>query len=180
VSDDGPSCAARLEFDLRVADMVRDGSPEHVNSAQTTVTVGGRRLRFRLPDSLDLAAAAQAPSRAAARRVLVERCVRAARANRSQPLTEDAAEQAAMRIGERLSRLDPLATFELDVHCDACGQTSATPLDVVDYVWSELTMLAGRLLREVHVLATAYGWSEADILALSDTRRQAYLDVVQS
>ena len=37
---------------------------------------------------------------------------------------------------------------------------------------------AVQLLDEVHQLATAYGWTEAEILALSDTRRAAYLDRV--
>jgi hypothetical protein len=33
-------------------------------------------------------------------------------------------------------------------------------------------------LREVHVLASANGWSEAEILALSPQRRQRYLEIV--
>ncbi|HEX2516118.1 MAG TPA: phage baseplate protein, partial [Chloroflexota bacterium] len=37
---------------------------------------------------------------------------------------------------------------------------------------------ARRLLREVHTLARAYGWREAEILALPGRRRQTYLDLV--
>jgi hypothetical protein len=34
------------------------------------------------------------------------------------------------------------------------------------------------LLTEVHRLAQAYGWREAEILALSEARRHAYLELV--
>jgi hypothetical protein len=42
----------------------------------------------------------------------------------------------------------------------------------------KIDMLARRLLREVDALARVYGWSEAAILALPATRRQAYLEIV--
>jgi hypothetical protein len=37
---------------------------------------------------------------------------------------------------------------------------------------------ARRFLDEVHVLARAYGWAEAEILRLSEARRSAYLQRV--
>ena len=51
-------------------------------------------------------------------------------------------------------------------------------LDIVSFLWSEISSLAKRHLREVHTLAWAYGWSEADILAMSPARRQFYLESV--
>ena len=36
---------------------------------------------------------------------------------------------------------------------------------------------ATRLLGEVHTLARAYHWREAEILAMSSRRRQAYLEL---
>ena len=43
-------------------------------------------------------------------------------------------------------------------------------------VWSDLTDWVGRTLTEVHQLARAYGWSEAEILAMSGWRRRWYLE----
>jgi hypothetical protein len=34
-------------------------------------------------------------------------------------------------------------------------------------------------VREVHLLASAYGWRESDILAMTPWRRQLYLELVQ-
>jgi hypothetical protein len=49
--------------------------------------------------------------------------------------------------------------------------------DIVSFFWAEIGAWAQRLLREVHALASAYGWREADILALSAWRRRQYLDL---
>ena len=43
------------------------------------------------------------------------------------------------------------------------------------YLWDEIDARARRLLDEVHALARTYCWSEEQILALSETRRRAYL-----
>ena len=48
------------------------------------------------------------------------------------------------------------------------------------FLWAEIHAWAQQLLRDVHTLAIAYGWSETEVLALPAARRRAYLDLVQS
>jgi hypothetical protein len=48
----------------------------------------------------------------------------------------------------------------------------------VTFFWKEIAAHAKRLLREVHILAAAYKWREADILAMNPNRRQYYLEMV--
>jgi hypothetical protein len=55
---------------------------------------------------------------------------------------------------------------------------SPAPFDIVSHLWTELDAWARRMLREVHALAATYGWSEAEILRMSATRRRAYLDLI--
>ena len=50
--------------------------------------------------------------------------------------------------------------------------------DILSFFWGEIQICARRLLREVHALASAYGWTESEILSLSTTRRHAYLEMV--
>jgi hypothetical protein len=50
--------------------------------------------------------------------------------------------------------------------------------DIAAYLWQEVDARARRALRDTHTLARAYGWREADILAMSDFRRQQYLEMV--
>jgi hypothetical protein len=64
--------------------------------------------------------------------------------------------------------------------CPSCGHVWQALLDIVDFLWKEVAAGAARLLDEVHTLARAYHWPEADILAMSSRRRQAYLELAMA
>ena len=63
-------------------------------------------------------------------------------------------------------------------HCADCGHAWDALLDIGACFWAELASHARQLMDSVHRLASAYGWCEADILALSPARRSAYLAMV--
>jgi hypothetical protein len=48
----------------------------------------------------------------------------------------------------------------------------------VRFLWNELDDWAARILSQVHILASNYGWSESEIVALSPQRRQYYQDLI--
>ena len=68
--------------------------------------------------------------------------------------------------------------MRLALRCDACGHEWVSPFDIGAFLLREVEAWAEGLLREVHALARAYGWSERAILDLSARRRRAYLDLV--
>jgi hypothetical protein len=123
---------------------------------------------LRLPTAADLVDVAAASDVEAGRRLLLERTVGGA-LDRS---LEDA-------VARRLAEADPAASRELELECPACGRAWSASFDVVSFLWSELDARARGLVGDVHVLASAYGWSEADVLALSPARRRAYLELVE-
>ncbi len=86
-------------------------------------------------------------------------------------------DQVVAAIAESMEALDPCADILLELKCGACGNEWQAPFDILGYFWAELAVHARRLLREVDVLARAYGWREADILSLSGRRRRAYLEL---
>ncbi|MEO7598504.1 MAG: phage baseplate protein, partial [Opitutus sp.] len=89
-------------------------------------------------------------------------------------------ESAIPRIVDAMAEGDPQANLSLDLKCPACAHAWSETFDIVEFLWTELDALAERLLREVHQLATAYGWTETDVLALSPQRRARYLDLIGS
>lgn len=67
--------------------------------------------------------------------------------------------------------------IRVSLNCADCGHEWSEPLDPVAPVWSDITAAATGLLRQVALLASAYGWSEAEVLRLSPRRRAAYLQL---
>jgi hypothetical protein len=77
----------------------------------------------------------------------------------------------------RMAEADPQADVQLDLSCPACRHRWLAVFDIVSFLWSEIDASARRTLQDVHRLATAYGWREPDILALTPWRRQVYLEM---
>jgi hypothetical protein len=83
-------------------------------------------------------------------------------------------------VEARLDALDPQAAWTIDLDCPSCRANWAAPVDVTEFVWSEVDRFARRLLSDIHTLATAYGWRESDVLAISPARRRFYLQACTS
>jgi hypothetical protein len=102
--------------------------------------------------------------------LLAERCI---------PGVEDAAplsDSAIDAISRVLGELDPDAEILIDLICPGCGHEWQTAFDVPDFIWREVAAEARRLMHEVVALAEAFGWSEAEILAMPTGRRRLYVE----
>jgi len=170
------ACDARLEVNLLVKHL-RTGQPEHA-TASLFASAGGIDVEFRLPDSFDLDAAAEVKDSAAARMLLLERCVTGARRGGEPVLAGELPAEVVDAIEVRMADADPQADIQLTMACPACGHGWRAIFDIAGYLWRELDSWAMRILKEVHTLARAYGWSEADVLRMSRLRRQTYLALV--
>jgi hypothetical protein len=160
-------CGEKLEFNVDGHALIATGAAP----AAEAVAIGGRT--FRLPTSRDLARIAEAADEVDAARSLLDLCL----------VAGDAAawsEEEIEAAGERMAAADPLAEVRLDFKCPACGAAFEESLELASFLWSELEGRAKRLLLDVHLLARAYGWSEAEVLALSPVRRKFYLEMVEA
>ena len=171
-----PRCAEHLEFDVAVADLRVAEDPDMGEEAWELVT-GGLALRFRLPNSRDLAAALGCQDPTAARGPLVQRCVLEASRDGVPVAASELPADVIVGLARRMSECDPQAEVLLDLRCPTCDHRWQALFDIVAFFWIELAAQAKRLLREVHILARAYGWSEADVLDMSARRRQFYLEM---
>jgi hypothetical protein len=133
---------------------------------------------FRLPNSLDLAALAGSLDTSAGQQLLLQRCVLSARHLDVEVNASQLPAEILETIASRMEEADPQANVQLNLSCLQCGHLWQAVFDIESFFWTELQVWAERLLREVHLLARAYGWREADILAMSPYRRQVYLGMV--
>ena len=169
-----PACGERLELAFQVQDIRAETV---VEGTELTLQKDGWQVQFRLPNSLDLAAVHQARSVGEGRGLLLERCVLSAqRQDKKRPGRLPPAVVEAVTV--QMAEADPQAETRLALACPACGHQWSAVFDIAAYLAGEIRHWAQRLLREVHALAYAYGWREADILAMSALRRQAYLEML--
>lgn len=160
---DVPACGAPMDLPLNLNAFRRE-----VDQEKTSCDLpDGRRLEITVPTGADqltwLAAGDIGPGAILHRLVAVP---------------DDAIEISAAAleaIEEALEEADPLTTLEIETVCPECGAENSIPLDLEGGCLNLLAAERPRLVDDIHVLATAYHWSEAEILAIPPTRRRQYL-----
>lgn len=164
-------CGEKLEIDLDGRIMAEIG---HDAAGVSDETIDFNGQTFRLPNTRDLACIVREtdPQRAAI--LLLERC----RMETSGTIAWSDGDLA--EIGERMARADPLAEIQVSLRCPDCGNEWEEAFDVVAFLWADISALVRRLVSETHVLASAYGWSEGEIMSMSESRRALYLEMAQS
>ena len=175
---DCPSCRTTVEFSLPVQVLRR---PVPAESAVLEMQDQDTRVSFRLPDTSDLMEIDEAPDEVSAARQLFARClVSASRADGTPIPAHEIPDETVTRISEQMATADAQADVVVTLVCPECQHTWESPFDIALFFGIELHAWARRTLREIHELASAYGWSESEILHVSPSRRQAYLDMVRS
>jgi hypothetical protein len=171
-----PACNEPLEYTLSTQELTPSASSP-VTPPALTLDDGRISLRLRLPDSLDLRAISACTEPELAAKMLTERCiVESNRGGEPVPLA-DLPPGITETISSALAAADPGAEMLIDLNCAVCSHAWQVTLDIERFLWSKISATAKRLLRDVHALASAYGWREPDILALSTVRRQTYLEL---
>ncbi len=169
-----PECEAALEFTLDLTSLPSTEPPQlggHLTSA-------GFELDFRLPISKDLAAITLEPDIARARQQLIEHCILQATYANQPVAIADLPESIVLAVSDAILDLDPPTEVQFELDCAECGHAWTALFDIAAFLWTEVEAHAKRLLHQVHTLAQAYGWSEVDILSLSATRRNFYMELV--
>ncbi|MET7969401.1 hypothetical protein [Micromonospora sp. NPDC005305] len=132
--------------------------------------VAGGTLRVRAPTARDLLAAGRSGDPLG---TLLARCVRDAGGRPVAPGDLTAEQRRA--VDAAAEELAGAAAVVLRTRCPGCGDPVVAALDVAELLWERVAGRAPAVLAEVATLAAAYGWAEADILALPAGRRRAYL-----
>lgn len=166
-----PGCGERIDVSFGIADYVGHHPPRRPRGVTEGpeagwFTLAGTTVRFRVPVVADLLVAAADGSPAADS--LAGRCVDAARISR--PL--------ARRLDRALSALAPSLSDLVGGVCPACGREVAIRFDPLEYTLAELRGVFSGIQLETHLIASAYGWPEAAILALPRGRRRRYASLI--
>ena len=172
-----PSCHEQLQFSIDTPELLADYRiPEE---SELQMKSEGYFVEFRLPNSAALAATANR-SIDEAYQTLLGQCVIRARQDEMEVTSSALPETVISALVSKMLEYDPLSEVVFNLDCPTCGHRWPIVLDIVSFFWAELELQVRHLLREVHILAQAYGWPEGEILTMSAWRRQHYINMVLS
>lgn len=171
-----PRCGQRLEMSFSSEDI--RAAPGVEPDQDLSLDIGDYAVSFRLPNSLDLMAISDLKDLDAASQALTRRCLLVA-SHEGEEISVDALPEKVLEATlKRMNESDPQANVQLNLSCPECDHKWQSAFDILSFLWKEIDVWALRTLHDVHKLALAYGWSETEILAMNDWRRQVYLELV--
>ncbi len=171
-----PQCNASLEIAFHSSE-VRTNAVSG-SADPFSFTFGEFEFECRLPNSADLLAVVGKGNSDAVANALFDRCVWEKRHRGVEVSTASLPPEAIDAIVNEMGKRDPQADIRFALACPDCAHRWEAIFDIVSFAWNEISAWAGRLLRQVHTLAIAYGWREVDILSMSSLRRQVYLEML--
>ena len=169
------ACQEQIEVDFDIR-QVRTSPP--ASTEPLSVSESGYQVNFRLPGTGDIAPSIREGDLEATRRALFERCAVSAYHDGREITPASVPQQVVDAVEARMGEADPQADIRLALTCTECAVAWEATFDIATFLWTEVDAWARRTLLEVHLLASAYGWRESDILALSPPRRRFYLEAV--
>ncbi len=175
-----PQCLERVEWEGRTTDLRVQAVDDERLAKALNLEVEGFQIQFRLPDSGDVAAVMALPQNEEGSGVmtLIKRCIISAKRRGKTCDVVELPQQVLDVLSRRIEQLDPLAEIRTELTCPECSHQWDVLFDISGFLWIEINNWAERTLRAIDRLATAYGWTEAEILKLSPVRRQLYLGMV--
>lgn len=165
-----PECAETCEFEVDARAFAEELGRLTPERPAGIIEWEGRAIAARPFTAGDLEAVARCPDRRTAARALIGLAVEGME-------TESLSDEEVEIVGDRLEALDPAAAVAFDLGCPTCGTRWSAALDIAEALWSEVQRASERVLTEIDALARAYGWTEAEVLALSPLRRAAYIQL---
>jgi hypothetical protein len=89
-------------------------------------------------------------------------------------------EASADEVGAFLETASPVLTIDMDASCPDCGSAAQVRFDLSNYLTRRLAAEHPFLVRETHLIASRYGWSHAEIMALTRNDRRAYAGLIEA
>jgi hypothetical protein len=163
-----PYCKSEEEFTFDTSIVTK---PEMTNESMFDIEHDRYRIRFRLPNTRDVALSGN-------EKELLDRIIVSATDNDCRIDASGIPDELVGMINAKISQIDPLSHIMLNLVCSSCKQSWDLVFDVVIYYWAEIERLAKNLMSDIHVLASAYHWSPKDILSLPAGRRKVFIEMV--
>ena len=123
-------------------------------------------------------AASAAPDEPTARAGLLRACVLSVHRGKASVTLARVPSNVVELLTAKMAEADPMAMMEMQLACPRCQRQWTALFDIASFLWTELSAWARRMLREVHALASVYGWSESEIVGMSPARRSIYLELI--
>jgi len=175
-----PECNTKMEWDMDLQDLIIQEVDNSEFPSEHTIEVDDFKIRFRLPNSKDILKILSEDNNKSKSNSLLINCILEIKSINSTNKVKSISEKIIKTLAKKIAELDPAADIRMNITCPSCENKWEAVFDIMSYLWSEIDNWVQKTLQEVYILASAFGWSEKDILNMNAERRQIYIGMIRS
>lgn len=167
-----PKCAETVEWDFYFHQMEipsLKGTPDNV---EISVDVTDYNLMVRLPNSDDLFVNNEIQ--------IIQNCILNLNEYKALSRNQKIPDVLINQINDRFNESCQASNITYNLNCVACKHEWQVVFDIVSYLWKEIDQWAKGFLDQIGLLAKTFGWSESEIINMSENRRNHYLNLIYS
>lgn len=167
-------CNEAYDLDFSITDLLESLTPNYETLEVEPLDDGfftfPSGVKFRLPTGHDECQVLGLPTDQA-EIILLQRC-----ADNFEELSDDAIQHIQM-VMEKLS---PIVEMDMSASCPECSYEQFVHFDLQRYLLTALRNDRQQLMRDIHTLASTYGWSLTEILNLARSQRRSLVAMVEA
>lgn len=176
---DCPSCHETLEWESDTRNLHLQTISQDAAGKEFTFQIDNYTVKFRLPNSSDIIQLLEEQAGNDPSEEMAAKCILSIKKNDAACTFNELPINARESLNDYMSLLDPQADIRINLVCPACRHCWQMCFDIGAYLWEEINHWAKKMLHEVFLLAAAFGWTESEILGLSNNRRRMYLQMIE-
>jgi|SRR5450432_1012498 hypothetical protein len=173
-----PKCKEKAEWEINTADLRLQKLLPDPGIRIFEIDKSSYFIRFRLLDSDDISRAIKDPVYRTDEKKILSDCILEARKSGVICDAADLPEPVWEAMAGLMSKEDPQADIKVKISCPICKHQWQAKFDIMSFFWAEIHNWAQRMIQEIYLLARSFGWSEKEILNMSDRRRQMYIQML--
>lgn len=167
-----PQCNQTVEWDLYLQQMGIPNLIDIPDNLEIPIKIADYNLMVRLPNSNDLFSNNKDK--------IIENCILNFKEYNEQLIDQKIPDILVNQISSKYDEICKASNITYHLNCVECEHKWQVIFDIVAYLWKEIDQWAKSFLGQIYMLAKTFGWSETDIINMSDNRRNYYLNLLNS
>lgn len=166
-----PHCNQRVEWELDFQQLGIPSLESVPDNVEIPINTPDYHLRVRLPLSNDLFGKDEFE--------IIKNCILNFKEYQGEAIDKTIPKIIINQINYEFDKVCKASNITYLLSCAECSHEWQVFFDIVSYLWQEIDQWAKTFLDQIYMLAKAFGWSERDIINMSENRRHHYLNLIK-
>jgi hypothetical protein len=173
-----PECGQKIEWETPIDTIKLQPLNEEKDKKPIDLIFNEYQISFRLPNSVDVMEILASDKIDSITNQLISKCI--IKSTLTSQIIEDFPEDLINTIIRKMEENDPQADIVMKILCPECEHEWNITFDIMQYLWIEINERAIKLIQDIYLLASNFGWSENDILDMDRFRRNLYINMINA